>query len=181
MQTSILRAITSAFSFALATMCVSAADAPAGFKAGAFTFSRPSTWQWVPATSPMRKAELKVPGKDPAQAAEVIFFHFGAGQGGGVQANVERWYGQFAEGRDKINARSEDKKLTGLEITYVFAEGTYLSGPPMGAKVPMKDYALVGAIIEDSAGSVFIKMTGPKDLTKTAEADFRKMVEGAKR
>ena len=33
------------------------------------------------------------------------------------------------------------------------------------------------AIIEASDGSVFIKMTGPKELTKTATADFKKMLE----
>lgn len=165
----------------VSTFALSAADAPATFKAGDLTFTRPATWQWVPSTSPMRKAELKVAGKDASQAAEVVFFHFGAGQGGGVQANVDRWYGQFAEGKDKINARSEDKNAGGIKITYVFAEGTFLSGPPMGQKVPLKDHALVGAIVEDAGGSVFIKMTGPKELTKTAEADFRKMVESAKK
>jgi hypothetical protein len=45
----------------------------------------------------------------------------------------------------------------------------------------MKDHALLGAIIEDAGGSVFVKMTGPKALTQTAEADFQEMVEGAKK
>ncbi|HAV61453.1 MAG TPA: hypothetical protein DCY13_03710 [Verrucomicrobiales bacterium] len=158
-----------------------AADAPASFAAGPLTFTRPGEWIWVAQTSPMRKAELKVESADKKQAAEVVFFHFGAGQGGGVQANVERWYGQFAEGRDKINARSENKTVNGIKITYVFAEGTYLSGPPFGQKVPMKDHALVGAIVEDPGGSVFVKMTGPKELTKSAEPAFRKMVESARK
>ena len=160
---------------------LSAADAPTEFPAGGLKFSRPAAWTWVPSTSSMRKAELKVEDKDKKASAEVVFFHFGVGQGGGTTANVERWYGQFSDGRDKINARSEDKTANGLKITYVHAEGTYLSGPPMGQKTPMKDYALVGAIIEDAGGNVFIKMTGPKELTKAAEAEFQKMVEGAKK
>jgi len=159
----------------------SAADAPLQFEAGALKFTRPSSWTWVPSTSPMRKAELKVAGKDGQGAAEVVFFHFGAGQGGGVTANIERWYGQFADGRDKINARSEEKSVNGLKITYAFCEGTYLSGPPFGQKVQMKGYALVGAIVEDAGGSVFVKMTGPQEITRAAETDFRKMVEGAKK
>lgn len=171
---------TIAASFVAATS-LPAADAPAEFAAGGLKFTRPATWTWVPATSPMRKAELKVEDKEKKTAAEVVFFHFGAGQGGGTTANVERWYGQFAEGRDKINARSEEKSVNGLKITYVHAEGTYLSGPPMGQKTPMKDHALVGAIIEDAGGNVFIKMTGPKELTKAAEAEFRKMAEGARK
>ncbi len=164
-----------------AVTSLSAADAPTEFAAGGLKFTRPAAWTWVPSTSPMRKAELKVESADKKTSAEVVFFHFGAGQGGGTTANVERWFGQFSDGRDKINARSEDKTVNGLKITYVHAEGTYLSGPPMGQKTPMKDYALVGAIIEDADGNVFIKMTGPKELTKAAEADFQKMVEGAKK
>lgn len=158
-----------------------AADAPAEFTAGALKFTRPATWTWVPSTSPMRKAELKVEDQEKKAAAEVIFFHFGPGQGGGTTANVERWYGQFADGRDNIKARSEEQTVNGRKITYVFAEGTYLSGPPMGQKTPLKDHALVGAIIEDAGGNVFIRMTGPKALAKSAEADFRKMVESARK
>lgn len=177
---SLHRLVTFAATF-IVTASLSAADAPAEFAAGGLKFTRPASWTWVPSTSPMRKAELKVVDKEKKTEAEVVFFHFGAGQGGGTTANVERWYGQFGDGRDKINARSEDKTVNGMKITYVRAEGTYLSGPPMGQKTPMKDYALVGAIIEDAAGNVFIKLTGPKDLAKAAEADFQKMVEGAKK
>ena len=38
---------------------------------------------------------------------------------------------------------------------------------------------LNGAIIESPDGNVFIKMTGPAPLVKTATADFKKMVESA--
>jgi hypothetical protein len=157
------------------------ADAPSEFRAGPFLFTRPASWTWVHPTSSMRKAELRIEDPDKDRYAEVIFFHFGSGQGGDVKANIDRWYGQFSEGRDQIKARSEEKTANGIQITYVFAEGTYLSGPPMGQKVPMKDYALVGAILEDPGGHVFIKMTGPKDLTLRAEPEFRKMTEGALR
>jgi hypothetical protein len=43
----------------------------------------------------------------------------------------------------------------------------------------MPNYALVGAIIEAGEGDVFVKMTGPKALAKSATADFKKMVESA--
>ena len=50
---------------------------------------------------------------------------------------------------------------------------------PGGPQTPKPNYALLGAIIEASEGSVFVKMTGPKGLTKSATADFKKMVESA--
>jgi hypothetical protein len=59
------------------------------------------------------------------------------------------------------------------------AEGTYKSGMPGGPQTPKPNYALLGAIIEASEGSVFVKMTGPKELARSATADFRKMVESA--
>ena len=156
-----------------------AADAPATFKVSEFTFSRPANWEWVESASPMRKAELKVVDEKTKAKAEVVFYHFGQGGAGGTQANVDRWLGQFVEPRDKINAKTEESAVGKHKVTYVSAEGTYKSGMPGGPQTPMPNYALLGAIIEASDGSVFIKMTGPKELTKTATADFKKMLESA--
>ena len=156
-----------------------AADAPATFKVSEFTFSRPANWEWVESASPMRKAELKVVDEKTKAKAEVVFYHFGPGNAGGTQANIDRWFGQFVEARDKINAKSEDVTVGRHKVTYVSAEGTYKSGMPGGPQTPMPNHALLGAIIEASEGSVFVKMTGPKELTQSATADFKKMVESA--
>ena len=43
----------------------------------------------------------------------------------------------------------------------------------------MSGSALEGAIVEADQGSVFVRMTGPKDLVKASVADFRKMIESA--
>ena len=156
-----------------------AADAPATFEVSEFTFARPANWEWVESASPMRKAELKVVDEKTKAKAEVVFYHFGQGGAGGTQANVDRWLGQFVEPRDKINAKTEESAVGKHKVTYVSAEGTYKSGMPGGAQTPLPNYALLGAIIEASEGRVFVKMTGPKELTKSATADFKKMVEGA--
>jgi hypothetical protein len=166
--------------FFLALLNVShAADAPTTFKVSEFTFTRPASWEWVVSTSPMRKAELKVVDAKTKAEAEVVFYHFGPGNAGGTQANAERWFRQFEEPREKINAKTEEVTVGKHKVTYVSAEGTYKSGMPGGPQTPMPNYALAGAIIEAEQGSVFAKLTGPKDLTKAATADFRKMVEGA--
>ena len=173
-----LRLVTVSSLFA-ALNSLQTADAPATFKVSEFTFSRPANWEWVESASPMRKAELKVVDEKTKAKAEVVFYHFGQGPAGGTQANVDRWLGQFAEPRDKINAKTEDSTVGKHKVTYVLAEGTYKSGMPGGAQTPMPNYALLGAIIEASEGSVFVKMTGPKELTKSTTADFKKMVESA--
>ena len=127
----------------------------------------------------MRKAQLKINSDDKKSSAEVVFFHFGAGQGGTAKANVDRWLGQFQEPREKLNSKTEDTTIAGHKVSYVSAEGTYMDGPPFGQKTPRPGYALFGAILESDEGSVFVKMTGPADLVKSSQATFRKMVEGA--
>jgi hypothetical protein len=158
---------------------VQAADTAATFKVSEFTFTRPASWEWVPVNSAMRKAQLKVVDAATKGEAEVVFFHFGPGNAGGAQANVERWFRQFEEPKEKIGAKSEEVTVGKHKVTYVHAEGTYKSGMPGGPQTPMPNYALVGAIIEAGEGDVFVKMTGPKALAKSATADFRKMVESA--
>jgi hypothetical protein len=153
------------------------ADAPATFQVSEFTFKRPEKWEWVPTTSSMRKAQLKVNDADKKNSAEILFFHFGPGNGGGVQANVERWFGQFQEPREKIGAKTEESKVGQHKVTWVRAEGTYSSGMPGGPRTPQPGYALRGAIIESEEGHVFVKMTGPASLVKSAEDDFKRMAE----
>jgi hypothetical protein len=149
------------------------------FKVSEFTFTRPAGWESVEVTSQMRKAQLKVTDPKTKASADVIFFHFGQGDGGGTKANVDRWFGQFKEPRDQIKARTEEVTIGGHKLTYVQAEGTYLSGMPGGPQTPMPGYALAGAILESPQGSVFVRMTGPQALVKDSLADFKKMVESA--
>jgi len=150
------------------------AEDPKTFKVGEFTFTRPADWQWVEVTSSMRKAQLKVIGADKSQPAEVVFFYFGEGNGGGTKANVDRWLGQFQE---KSNPKVEDVKAGKHTVTYVQVEGTYLSGMPGGARTPQPNSMLVGAIIESGEGNVFIKMTGPIVVVKSSKEAFRRMVK----
>ena len=155
------------------------AEAPKSFPVGEFTFAVPANWGWVPATSPMRKAELKVESKDKKEKAEVIFFHFGESNGGGTQANVDRWLGQFKEPREKLNSKVDTAKIGARTVTFVQAEGTYLSGMPGGAKTPRPNSMLLGAILESPQGNVFVRMTGPAGLVKEGQGEFRKMIESA--
>jgi hypothetical protein len=153
------------------------ADDSATFTAGGLTFTRPAKWESVEPSSEMRKAQLKVTDPDSKASAEVIFFVFETGSGGGVQANVDRWFHQFSEPKEQINAKQEEVTVGKTKITYVQAEGTFKSGMPGGDLTPMSDYALCGAIIETDSANIIVKMTGPKALVKASVADFKKMIE----
>jgi hypothetical protein len=161
------------FPFVLAATA-KAAD-PVEFTVGSFVFSRPGNWGWVAPASPMRKAQLSVPAEDGSSPAEVTFFHFGAGQGGSVQANVDRWFKQFSDGH--TDTRTEQAGKT--TITLVKAEGTFSSGMPGGPTTPLKHYALRGAILESPSGDVFVKMIGPEAIVKNAEPALEKMIRDA--
>lgn len=154
-----------------------AAEAPATFKVGEFTFQRPEKWTWVETTSSMRKAQLKVESTDGKATGETVFFHFGAGDGGDAQANVRRWLGQFTEQGDKLDSKVEEKTVRGRKVTFVRAVGTYQSGMPGGPKSPMPDHMLLGAILESAGGSVFVRFTAPKDLGTANAAEFQKLIE----
>src|SRR3954470_13549850 len=92
---------------ALATTVLGADDS---FKAGSFTFQKPASFKAKP-TPPggMRAAQLEYTADGKTE--EAIFYFFGQGQGGGTQANVDRWLGSFQEPKEKINSKVEKKKV----------------------------------------------------------------------
>jgi len=152
-----------------------AAEGPKTFKVGEFSFSRPADWEWVEVTSSMRKAQLKVKGSEKGQDAEVVFFYFGQGNGGGTKPNVNRWLGQF---QDQKNQKVEDAKAGSHRVTYVQVEGTYMSGMPGGPRTPQPNSMLQGAISESDQGNIFVKMTGPVAVVKSSTDAFKTMIEG---
>ena len=139
-------------------------------KVAGYEFASPEGWKSAKPSSRMRAAQFS------AGDAEIVFFYFGPRGGGGVQANVDRWMKQF---QDAKNQKVEKKEIAGVKITYVGATGTFMSGPPFGAKVPKKGYALLGAIVEGKEGAIFIKMTGPESDVKANGDKMKGMVEGA--
>jgi hypothetical protein len=131
-------------------------------------WTAPAPWKSEGAR-PMRAATYTVaptPGdKDPAECA--VYF-FGEGQGGSVQANIDRWKGQFKPSDAKITKAT----IHGLPVTKIDVTGEYSGmGGPM-AQAPAKPaYRLLGAIVEGPGGNIFVKFTGP---AKTIAANQQK-------
>ena len=162
--------------------CFAAAEEPVSFTAGDFKFAVPAGWRSEQPASPMRKAELYVPGPEgTGKAGEAIItvFHFGAGQGGTVQLNVDRWFGQFDGDNDAKGAATAKETIGTVPVTFVRARGTFQSGMPGQPTTPMEGQALLGAILESPNGDVYIKMTGPAPTVEKAEPAFVQMVRAA--
>jgi hypothetical protein len=172
--------VLAALTFASATLGT-AGEAPATFQVSEFNFKRPPAWEWVESASAMRKVQLNVLSADKKERAEVAFYYFGPSGGGGTQANVDRWLSQFQEPKEQIKSKVEEVTVNKHKVTYVQAEGTYLSGMPGGPKTPQPNTMLLGAVLESKDGNVFVKMTGPVVLTKASITEFRQMVESALR
>src|SRR5205807_2155263 len=114
-------------------------------------------------------ATYLIPAADgDSEDGECAVFFFGPGQGGGVEANIKRWIGQFEQpdGRpsDQL-AKQKQETINGLSVTTIDLTGTYLGGgPTMGQSGKKAGYRLLGAIVEGPQGAIFFKLTGP---TKT--------------
>lgn len=159
------------------------ADAPAS--AGGISWTVPKGWTVAPAASSMRVVTYRTaaaPGD--AEGGEVAVFYFGEGQGGGIDANVQRWFGQFQpEGKGPSAQKQSKTKVNGLDVTLCATEGTYSAGMGMGmgSAGPKSGFALKGAIATGPGGSVFFKLTGPKKTVEKAGAEFDALVKSLKK
>jgi len=151
------------------------AESIAGLK-----WTPPVGWHSSGATS-MRAATYPVtPAPGDREGAECVVYFFGAGQGGGVQANIERWQGQFkSPGGKAAAAQVKQVSVHGLPVTTIDVSGQYsgMGGPTSTVPVVVNDYRLLGAIIEGPGGNVFIKFTGPAKTMAANKPKFQQLLD----
>ncbi len=130
----------------------------------------------------MRKATYLVPRvAGDSEDAELGVFYFGPGQGGGIDANVERWVKQFTDvPPDRV--KREDRKANDLLAHLVEIDSGTFNANVMaqGPKKLKKDHALLGAIVEAPSGAYFFKLTGPKATVKAAKKPFLALLDSVK-
>lgn len=162
----------------VAVVAVSAASVSAESAAGV-RWTAPASWK-AEAPRPMRAATYSIaPVAGDQGIAECVVNYFGPGQGGGVNANIERWRGQVVGADGKPAAAKIDKRtVRGVPITVIDASGTYagMGGPMMGGSKPATGYRLIGAIVEGTGGSVFFKLTGPAKTIAAQQKNFEQLL-----
>lgn len=155
--------------------------AVAGFaeSAAGVRWTSPSAWT-VEAARPMRAATYTIaPSAGDSASAECGVYFFGEGQGGSVEANIERWKGQFRDGNDQPAAAKIAKRTShGLTITTIDVSGTYsgMGGAMARERAPAPAYRLLGAVIEAPRGNVFVKFTGPAKTVAANQAKFEQLI-----
>ena len=142
----------------------------------------PATWVTETPSSGFRKGQYRLPRAegDPEDATCVVFYF--RGEGGAVQANLERWSGQFEQpdGRPSREvAKIERTEVNGLKQTRMDLTGTYLFSPtPMMPPTERKPgFRLLAAVIETSTGPWFVKLVGPEKTVAKWEGSFFELLE----
>jgi hypothetical protein len=145
------------------------------------TWVDPPAFKRVPPSNPMRKAAFIVPRSEgDNEDGELTVFYFGPGQGGSIDANVDRWVKQFGEVKPS-DVKRADREANGLrQHTVELESGTFSSGMGMGGSKPKENFGLVGGIVETPSGAYFFKMTGPSKTVKKAKPDFYKLLDSIK-
>lgn len=140
--------------------------------AGALKFDAPAGWVSKPPASSARVAEFTLPKVDgDAEDAAVAVFFF-PGQGGSVQANLDRWIGQFAQpdgSPSKDVAKTTRLESHGLAITLIDLSGTYVAevSPGSTEHYNKPGFRMRAAVVETPDGPYFVKLTGPaKTVTR---------------
>ncbi len=132
----------------------------------------PEGWTAGPPSSQMRLAEISIPpdSGDPEPGTIAVFPEIG----GGVEANIERWYKQITQpdGRPTKDAAKVEflTAESGLDIILVDVGGTFDGSTMMAQAEPQENWRLLGAIVKAPSGLVFLKGTGPEATMATNRA-----------
>ena len=138
-------------------------------------WTAPANWKSEGAR-PMRAATYNIPpAPGDRDNAECAVYFFGAGQGGSVEANIDRWKGQF---RQPASAQVGKRAIHGMPVTVIDISGEYsgMGGPMTGEKTVKPGYRLLGAIVEGPGGNVFLKFTGPAKTIAANQQKFEQLL-----
>ncbi len=130
------------------------------------SFTPQDGWVRQQAEGPARMAQYEMKGEKGTEPATLTVFHFGAQGAGTVEANIDRWIGQFQQpdGRDSKQAahRSSDN-VNGLELHCVDVSGTFVAPEAPGSPKKRNDpgFRLIGCVVGTAAGPYYIRFLGP--------------------
>ncbi len=146
----------------------------ASSSSGGLSWETPESWAQGPART-MRLASF-VPKASPGIDISVTQL---AGNGGGHKANFDRWRGQM--GQEPIS-QAELSDLERLEVLGEEALVIEIDGRFTGmGNADLQGARMLGAMVPNGNGTLFVKLTGPREAVE-AEADaFRAFLTSLRR
>lgn len=145
--------------------------APVAFAQPSLQFDVPRDWIQLEPSSPMRTAQFQLPRVDSdSEDAECVVYYFG-GEGGTVEANLERWTHQMLQPDDQPSAdvaTTTSYEVAGMQVTVLDVPGIFSAEVQPGSKMHYykRGFRLKAAVVETPDGPFFFKLTGP-DRTVT--------------
>ncbi|GAB6165049.1 hypothetical protein JCM19992_10490 [Thermostilla marina] len=138
---------------------------------GGLTMKAPEGWESVRPAISMIQYEFRIPAVEGEPRDGRATF---MAAGGSVDANIQRWIGQFAQpdGSDTAEkTKVSEETIADTKVHIVELSGTYNeSMGPMAPPTPRENYRMLAAIVETGEGLYFIKFYGP-DKTVAANRD----------
>lgn len=143
------------------------------------TAPKPAEWELRPPQNQMVHTNYLVPGADGGNDAYITLFFFGAGMGGPIQDNIDRWQGQFrAEDGSRPEPDVSELDVDGMNVTFVELAGAYQG---MGDPTHTPNQLLLAAIIDAPAGRLFLRFVGDEATIEHHRDAFMELVKGLQR
>jgi hypothetical protein len=184
-----LKCLTCALTLAAATATVSGpahaqtpaqTAAPHAFILLDYQAVPPAGWEHRKSSSSARLLELVKRSAATKDSVEIVVYYFGRSQGGGVDANVERWTAQFnGPGRPEVKPKIEKLDGTMFMTTEVELEGSYARAVGMGEPSnAVPGQSLLASIVETPRGNLFVQMFGPINRVRAERDAYLTFVRG---
>ena len=137
---------------------------------GSLTLTAPTGWDRKPLSSSFVVAEFALPRAEGDDADGRLTI---STAGGSVEANIDRWKGQFAP--QPTAASQEDVEVAGLKVTIVDLAGDFNDQRgPFAPATLRPNYRMIAAVIPIDDQLHFLKATGPqKTVALHAEAIYQ--------
>jgi hypothetical protein len=162
----------------------SASPASASSSSGELKFKTPDGWTSQTPSSSMRVGQYELPAAEgDIEPASLVVFYFGPGQGGSVEANLDRWMGQIQQpdgGSSKDKAKTDTLTVNGMKVTLLDVSGTYAGGDMGRGSGPAKsNFRMRAGVIETPKGGYFVKLVGPEKTVGKWDESFIAFIKSA--
>jgi hypothetical protein len=153
---------------------------------GPMKMTVPGGWVEQAPSSSMRQAQFSLPrAEGDTVDGELVVFYFGAGQGGSVEANIDRWIGQFGQpdgSSSKNRAKTSKTEISGMTVSLVDVTGIYQAPIMPGApeRHNSAGYRMLAAVVETSQGPWFFKLVGPERTIAKWSDSFDQLIKSIK-
>jgi hypothetical protein len=155
-------------------------------QSGNLQFQPPAEWTAEQPTSSMRVAQYRLPRAEGDSAdATLVVFYFGQGQGGSVEANLDRWIGQVQQpdgSSSKSKAKIDNTTINRMPVTLLDVTGNYtesMTGGGGGGQQIQGLARMRAAVIETAKGAYYIKLVGPEKTVNRQDANFMGFIKSA--